>query len=66
MMNENKGPIKDKSTIRKDWIKIYMFNYVDNEIMFMKAIRRGKNSYILNYVYRYEIIGIKENAKNNK
>jgi hypothetical protein len=42
MMNENKGPIKDKSTIPKDWIKIYIFNYIDNEIMYMKEIRRRK------------------------
>ena len=52
MMEEDYGPIKDKSTIPKDWIKsyIYIFNYVDNEIMYMKEIRRGKNSYIFNYV----------------
>ncbi len=64
MMNENKGPIKDKSTIPKDWIKSYIFNYIDNEIIHMKEIRRGKNSYIFNYVDD-EIIGIKEDAKNN-
>jgi hypothetical protein len=42
MMNENKGPIKDKSSIPKDWIKSYILNYADDEI-----------------------IGIKEDAKNN-
>jgi hypothetical protein len=41
MMNENKKPIKDKSIIPKDWIKSYMFksymfNYVDNEFMYIK------------------------------
>ena len=50
MMEEDYGPIKDKSTIPKDWIKSYIFHYVDNEIMYMKEIRRGKNSYIFNYV----------------
>ena len=50
MMNENKKLIKDKSTIPKDWIKSYIFNYVDNEIIYMKEIRRGKNSYIFNYL----------------
>ena len=50
MMDEDHGPIKDKSAIPKDWIKSYIFNYVDNEFMYIKEIRRGKNSYIFNYV----------------
>ncbi len=29
MMEEDYGPIKDKSTIPKDWIKSYIFNHVD-------------------------------------
>ena len=41
MMEEDHGPIKDKSAIPKDWIKSYMFksymfNYVDNEFMYIK------------------------------
>ena len=50
LMNESKNPIKDKSTIPKDWIKSNVFNYVDNEFMYMKKIRGGKNSYIFSYV----------------
>ncbi len=65
MMNENKKPIKDESTIPKDWIKSYILNYVDNEIMYMKEIRRGKNSFIFDYIFWHEIIGIKEDAKKN-
>ncbi len=38
-MNENKKPIKDKSIIPKDWIKSYMFNYVDNEFMYIKITK---------------------------
>ncbi len=45
MMNENKGPIKDKSTIPKDWIKRYIFNYIDDEIIAIKELRRGKIRY---------------------
>ncbi len=42
-MNENKGPIKDKSTIPKDWIKNYIFNYIDDKIIAIKRIKKRKN-----------------------
>ena len=32
-MEEDHGPIKDKSTIPKDWIKQYIFNYIHDEII---------------------------------
>ena len=59
MMNENKGPIKDKSTIPKDWIKRYIFNYIDDEIIAIKELRGGNIRYTFNF-FDDEIIGVKE------
>ncbi len=42
MMEEDGKPIKDKSAIPKDWIKSYLFNYIDNEIIDIKNLRRNK------------------------
>ena len=62
---KNKGPIKDKSTIPKDWVKSYIFNYIDDEIIAIKELRRRKIRYSFNF-FDDEIIGVKEDAKNNK
>ena len=65
MMEEDHGPIKDKSAIPKDWIKSYIFNYIDDEIIAIKELRRRKIRYSFNF-FDDEIIGVKEDAKNNK
>ncbi len=35
-MEKDHNPIKDKSTILKDWIKSCIFNYIDDEIIDIK------------------------------
>ncbi len=39
-MEEDHGPIKDKSTIPKNWIKQYIFQYIHDEII---EVRDDKN-----------------------
>jgi hypothetical protein len=62
---KTKELLKIRVLYRKIGLKSNIFNYVDNEFMYMKEIRTGKNSYIFNYVDD-EIIGMKEDANNNK
>ena len=54
----------DKSIIPKDWIKSYIFNYIDYEIIIIKQLRR-KIRYSFNF-FDDDIIRVKEDANNNK
>ncbi len=42
MMEEDGKPIQDKSAIPKDWIKSYIFSYIDYEIIVIKISEKTK------------------------
>ena len=50
MMEEDGKPIQDKSAIPKDWIKSYIFNYIDYEIIAIKDLRRKQIRYLFNFL----------------
>ena len=64
MMDEDDNLINDKSIIPKDWIKSYIFHYIDYEIIAIKHLRR-KIRYSFNF-FDDDIIRVKEDANNNK